>query len=224
LKVPIFIEASALRVLVLGGGSEAEKKARRFLSHGSPVTVYSLEFTGWLQEAGRSGALRLIRGDVRDRAAVSALIGEHDLVIYTVPGLPEEEEFAARECESRRRICILSTNAERTMAAMPIETRGAGMRIAVFSGGRSTLVAEIVADEIARCLSGRRDLEVLLEAMGRAKELLKRSVPDHRARMALYRELLGDRRLRELAARGDLEGAIRRAEEFAAEAGARTST
>ncbi|MGC8555986.1 MAG: precorrin-2 dehydrogenase/sirohydrochlorin ferrochelatase family protein [Conexivisphaera sp.] len=224
MKIPIFIEASALRVLVLGGGSEAEKKARRFLSHGSSVTVYSLEFTDWLAEAGRSGALRLVRGDVRDRAAVARLIGEHDVTIYTIPGLPDEEEFAARECESARKICILSTNAERTMAAMPIEVRAAGMRIAVFSGGKSTLVAEMAAGEVARCLSGRRDLEVLLEAMGHAKDLLKGAVPDHRARMPLYRRFLEDPVLKDRAARGDLEGAMRRVEELVEEARSWTST
>ena len=220
MKIPIFVEASHLRVLVLGGGSEAEKKARRFLEHGSSVTVYSLEFTDWLLEEGRAGRIRLIRGDVRDRPAVSSLIGSHDLVIYTIPGLPDEEDFVARECEAGRKLCVLSTNAERTMAAMPIEVRAAGMRIAVFSGGRSTLVAKLAADEISRCLAGRRDLEILLEAMGRAKDMLKERVPDHRLRMKLYRAFLEDGRLRELSERGDLDGALRRVEEMVEEVAA----
>jgi len=224
LKIPMFVEASALRVLVLGGGNEAEKKTRRFLGHGSSVTVYGLEFTDWLLKAGEDGGIRLIRGDIRERPTVSRLIDDHDLVIYTVPGLDDEEDFVARYCESRRKLYILSTNADRTMAAMPIEVRAAGMRIAVFSGGRSTLVSEIAADEIARCLSGRKDLEVLLEAMGHAKDLLKASMPDHRGRMKLYRKFLDDPLLRSLSARGDLEGALHRVEEMVEEARGWTST
>ncbi len=218
MKIPIFVEASSLRVLILGGGSEAEKKARRFLEHGSRVTVYSLEFTEWLREAAGKGRLRLVRGDARDLSTVLSLVESHDLVIYTIPGLPDLEGSLARACERMRRICILSTNAERTMAAMPIEVRAAGLRIAVFSGGRSTLVAELAADEIRRCLSGRRDIEVLLEAMGHAKDLLKARVPDHRRRMELYRAFLEDPELRDLSARGDLEGAMRRVEELVEEA------
>ena len=207
MRIPMYVEASMLRVLVLGGGSEAEKKARRFLEHGSKLTIYSLEFTEWLKDAGARGLIGILKGDVEDKESLLGLIGEHDLVIYTIPELPKVERFVRDECMRERKLFILATNADETMVAMPVEVRVDGLRVAVTSEGKSTLVARWVADQIGELLGGRRDIEVMLEAMWYAKRLMKEVGLDYRTRMPLYHRLFSDGDLWKAAKAGDLEEA-----------------
>jgi precorrin-2 dehydrogenase/sirohydrochlorin ferrochelatase len=209
MRIPMYVEAEKLRVLVLGGGEEAEKKARRFLEHGAKVTVYSLDFGDWLREAGEKGLVKLVQGDVMQRWDVERLIAGSDLVIYTIPEIPEAERFVKETCEKHRKLYVLATNAEETMVAMPIEVRAAGLRIAVTSEGKSTLVAKWAAEEISKCLEGRRDIELMLDVMWEAKKLMKSRGISYKDRIRLYRSLFGDERLRSAVAEGDKEKALR---------------
>ncbi len=208
MRIPMFVDVSGMNVLVLGGGEEAVKKTKRFLKYGARVTIYSLEFDEELSKLARQGAVRLIRGDVRDREALERLILENDLVIYTVPDLPEAEDWVIDVCRKGRKLYIISTDARKTQIAMPVETTGAGLRIAVTSEGRSTLVAKLVAEEISRYLEGRNDLELLLDVMTFLKEYMKKNKVHYKVRMEIYRKLFADERLRELVNRLDREGAI----------------
>ncbi len=207
MRIPMYVEASMLKVLVLGGGGEAEKKTRRFLEHGSKLTVYSLKFTEWLKDAGERGLIRIIEGDVKDEKNLLNLIREHDLVIYTIPELPRIEKLVHDRCIHERKLFILTTNADETMVAMPVEVHVDGLRVAVTSEGKSTLVAKWVADQIRESLDGRRDIEMMLEAMWYAKRLMKEVGLDYRTRMPLYHRLFSDGDLWKAVEAGDLDGA-----------------
>ena len=208
MRIPMFVDVSGMNVLVLGGGDEAVKKTKRFLKYGAKMTIYSLEFDEVLSKLAEEGAVKLVKGDVRDRETLERLIRESDLVIYTVPDLPEAEDWVIEVCKKGHKLYIISTDARKTQIAMPVETTGAGLRIAVTSEGRSTLVAKLVAEEISRYLEGRTDLELFLDVMTFLKEYMKKNGIHYKVRMEIYRKLFADERLRELISKLDKEGAI----------------
>lgn len=208
MRIPMFVDIDGMNVLVLGGGDEAVKKTKRFLKYGASMTIYSLKFDDELLKLGREGSVRLVRGDVRDRQTLERIIQANDMVIYTVPDMPEAEDWVIDICKKGHKLYIIATDAKKTQIAMPVETVGAGLRIAVTSEGKSTLVAKLVAEEINSYLKGRNDLKLFLDVMTFLKEYMKENKVHYKVRMELYHKLFADKTLRELISKLDREGAL----------------
>jgi precorrin-2 dehydrogenase/sirohydrochlorin ferrochelatase len=208
MKLPIYIDVEGYKVLILGGGYEATKKARRLLEYGADITIYSLEFTSELGEMADQGLIKIIYGDVRDLDVVEKLILGSDIVIYTVPNQDDIEDWVCRICKEHRKLYIISTNASVTQAALPVEMELHGLRFTVFSDGKSTLVALRALDLVRECLEDRKDLEVLLEAMYYLKVYMKERGVPYKVRMKLYRDMIRDERLLRYVRMGDVEKAL----------------
>jgi precorrin-2 dehydrogenase/sirohydrochlorin ferrochelatase len=214
MRIPMFIEMNGFRVLVVGGGEEGTKKARRFSEHGAEVRVMSMDFTDQLLEMERSGRVKLIRGDACDRNLLEKLIEESDLVVYTIGDRPDIERAVEEIAKRKRKLLNLATDADRTQVVMPIEERAGDIRIAVTSEGKSTLVVKEAAERVANFLREQRDIMAMLEVMGHLKKYMKeRKIPFDR-RMEVYRSAFRDEKLRELALT-DINRAIKYAESLA---------
>ena len=214
MRIPMFIEMNGFRVLVVGGGEEGTKKARRFSEHGAEVRVMSMDFTDQLLEMERSGRVKLIRGDACDRNLLEKLIEESDLVVYTIGDRPDIERAVEEIAKRKRKLLNLATDADRTQVVMPIEERAGDIRIAVTSEGKSTLVVKEAAERVASFLREQRDIMAMLEVMGHLKKYMKeRKIPFDR-RMEVYRSAFRDEKLRELALT-DINRAIKYAESLA---------
>jgi precorrin-2 dehydrogenase/sirohydrochlorin ferrochelatase len=214
MRIPMFIEMNGFRVLVVGGGEEGTKKARRFSEHGAEVRVMSMDFTDQLLEMERSGRVKLIRGDACDRNLLEKLIEESDLVVYTIGDRPDIERAVEEIAKRKRKLLNLATDADRTQVVMPIEERAGEIRIAVTSEGKSTLVVKEAAERVANFLREQRDIMAMLEVMGHLKKYMKeRKIPFDK-RMEVYRSAFRDEKLRELALT-DINRAIKYAESLA---------
>jgi len=214
MRIPMFIEMNGFRVLVVGGGEEGTKKARRFSEHGAEVRVMSMDFTDQLLEMERSGRVKLIRGDACDRNLLEKLIEESDLVVYTIGDRPDIERAVEEIAKRKRKLLNLATDADRTQVVMPIEERAGDIRIAVTSEGKSTLVVKEAAERVASFLREQRDIMAMLEVMGHLKKYMKeRKIPFDK-RMEVYRSAFRDEKLRELALT-DINRAIKYAESLA---------
>ncbi|MGY0287269.1 MAG: precorrin-2 dehydrogenase/sirohydrochlorin ferrochelatase family protein [Candidatus Methanodesulfokora washburnensis] len=214
MRISMFIEMNGFRVLVVGGGEEGTKKARRFSEHGAEVRVMSMDFTDQLLEMERSGRVKLIRGDACDRNLLEKLIEESDLVVYTIGDRPDIERAVEEIAKRKRKLLNLATDADRTQVVMPIEERAGDIRIAVTSEGKSTLVVKEAAERVANFLREQRDIMAMLEVMGHLKKYMKeRKIPFDK-RMEVYRSAFRDEKLRELALT-DINRAIKYAESLA---------
>jgi len=214
MRIPMFIEMNGFRVLVVGGGEEGTKKARRFSEHGAEVRVMSMDFTDQLLEMERNGRVKLIRGDACDRNLLEKLIEESDLVVYTIGDRPDIERAVEEIAKRKRKLLNLATDADRTQVVMPIEERAGDIRIAVTSEGKSTLVVKEAAERVANFLREQRDIMAMLEVMGHLKKYMKeRKIPFDK-RMEVYRSAFRDEKLRELALT-DINRAIKYAESLA---------
>ncbi len=209
MRIPLWIEASALDVLVVGGGRVGTRRALRFLEAGARVTVLSIEFSReLLEEAERNPRLRLVKGDARSVDLGSLLEGKHIVVI----AVPDEETVRLVWSEAKKRGVLVNdaTDASRTEVVVPYEAVlfNGGLRVAVTSEGRSGVTARHALEKIKRCLEGDRELETMLEALWWAKRYMKSVIPDGRARFPVYFEIERDPAFIEAVKRGDVEAAI----------------
>ena len=208
MRIPMYIDITDYRILVLGGGYEATKKVKRFIKYGPEILVYSLDFSEELKQLEKEGSIKLIQGDVREIDRIEKLVRNSDIVIYTVPSQDVIEKKVKEMCKKNRKLHIISTNAQITQVAMPVETEIHGLRFTAYSAGKSTLVALLALEEIKKCLTDKGYLAVLLEAMHHLKTYMKKREIPYRIRMEMYRRLIKDENLMKYVYDEDLEKAI----------------
>ncbi len=211
--MPLWVEASALRVLVVGGGGVGTRRALWFHDAGATVRVVSLEFSRELVEASqRSPRLELVKMDARS-PGVEEHVAWADLIVIAVP----DEEARRRVwalARKYRKLVNDATSAEETQVVVPFtaEVYGGGIKIAVTSEGLSGVAARWARDRARQCLEADRELRTLFEVMWRVKRVAKELVPEPKRRVRLYLEV------ERLLAEG---GALRQGVEAALELAAR---
>ena len=200
MKLPIFVEVSGLKILVVGGGEEAYKKARRFLNAGAYISILSLDFSeevAKLHESNRD-RVRLIKADARNHELLEKLIASSDIVISALNEAKEIDDAIIELSRKHGKLYILAGDAERTMGAMGIEGASGEIRFAVFTDGKSSLVAMEARDRIKGFLDQQEDLHEMLSQLGYMKQALKKSRVDPDTRIAIHREVFKDPRYRAL--------------------------
>lgn len=215
MKVPIFVDVEGLRVLVVGGGEEASKKTTRFVKAGAYVTVLSLEFSRELLEASKKyGGVKLLQGDARNTGVLEELVKGSDIVVSTLNDDKELDTVIIDLCRRHRKLYILAGDASRTQCGMGIEGSSGGIRFALYTDGRSSLVAMEARDRVARFLNDQRDLHVMLEVLGRLKRGLKEAGVRSEDRIRVHRAIFRDGEFRSAARANNLPLAVKRAEEM----------
>ncbi len=218
-RLPLWVEMSGRRVLVVGGGRVGTRRALMFRGAGAEVTVVGLGFSGELVERARGDpGLRLVEMDARDEARLEELVKWADIVVVATPS-SEVNDLAWRLARRHRRWVNDATDASRTEIVVPyrLSLLGGALEVAVTTEGRSGVVARHAKDKIRRCLEGDRELETLYEAMWRIKPVLKALIPDGRRRFPVYFEA-EKRVLEAIASGGGVEEALHAAARTVAEA------
>ncbi|AEM39212.1 siroheme synthase [Pyrolobus fumarii 1A] len=213
MRLPLWIEAKALNVVVFGGGKVGTRRALKFLDAGARVTVVSLEFSDeLLKAASASDRLCLIKGDARTIDLDSILKDAH-IVVIAVPD--EEARRIIWEAAKRNNALVNdATDAEATEVVVPYEASVNSIRVAVTTEGKSGVTARHALQKIVKLLENDRELATMLEALWWAKRYMKSVIPDGRARFPIYFEIERDPRFMEAVRRGDVEEAKRVAKEI----------
>lgn len=207
MRVPLFVEFRGKRVLVIGGGEVATKRALKFLRAGAHVRVISLEFTRELLELGRSEALDLIKMGIIDVESVRRHMRWCDMVVIATPNreLNSKLRSIARDM---RKLFNDATSSEETDIVVPFEAEVDGIRIAVTTEGMSGIVAKRVLLSMVNSLRSNHELLNMARVWFRVKSELKRRVEDAEVRLRLYSILDTDEEFNKLAREGLVEEAL----------------
>lgn len=203
MKVPLWVEASKLRVAVFGAGNVGTRRAKFFAEAGAQVTIVALSVSG-----DAPSDADIIVADLRAMPYERLLKRSHIVVIAV-----NDQELAKRIAEDAAKAGALindATNAERTDVVVPYRTRVAGIEIAATSGGAAGAAARLAIDVVQRCVEASH-IPTLYEAYSRAKAEAKRAISDVKRRLEFYDALIRDEEFMRMVARGDAEGATRRA-------------
>jgi precorrin-2 dehydrogenase/sirohydrochlorin ferrochelatase len=182
--LPIFIDFSGKKVVIFGGGSVGERKARYFA--GAGVTVVSREFTPCLEEMGRDGVVRLDRRSIGSDDLASLIEGAF-LVVAATGDKALNSEITRIAVERG----ILANNATGdSPAIIPSLIKKGDITIAISTGGRSPAMAKYLRKRLESSLGEDMGRMVKLQEM--VREALRPIEKDQRRRERILWEILED--------------------------------
>lgn len=132
---PLFMDLRNRQVLVVGGGSVAERKVESLIEAGAAITVVSPKLTPGLEERARSGSIRAFTREFAPRDIDDAL-----LVISAtdVPAIQEQVALAARA----RRILVNTVDSPQLCDfIVPAVVRRGDVIAAISTSGTSPALA-----------------------------------------------------------------------------------
>lgn len=145
---PLALDIRGQRCVIVGGGAVAERKARGLLASGGTVTVFAPEVTAGLAALAREGSLT----HERRSYAAGDLTGARLAFAAT-----NRREVNAAVTADARALGVLLSVADRPAEGhfiLPATSRRGGFTIAVFTSGRSPLLAALARDRLAANLTG----------------------------------------------------------------------
>jgi len=190
--IPLFVDCSARRIVIFGGGTVAARKAAYFSGH-AEVTVVSRSFVPAFDE------LTITRQE-RDLAAATAteldpLINGAFLVIAAVSD-PAINNRIGRLCKANG-ILFNNADGEPGDVVLPAVTGGEHYTIAISTHGASPAVARFVREELEDEFPA---LDAMIVLQERLRDALKKSEPEQRRRTVILRDVLEDPMVWELLA------------------------
>jgi len=198
-----------MKVLVVGGGKVGAKRANKFAELGASVTVLSLEFTQEIQHPN----VRKISGDARQ--IEEGFLSQFDVVITAT----NDQEVNRKICsmaKSLRKLCNDPTSPPDSNFIVPIYFDDGTIAVAVTTYGKSSLSSKYLL-ELVRQTVEESDVRSKVNAMYEVKKMLKAKVGDPSKRFKLYSTIFSDPTFQDSVEKGDMDGALRRAEEVVRE-------
>src|SRR5690242_13184537 len=195
--LPIFLEVSGRRCVVVGGGAVAARKVAGLLEAGAKVVVISPHLNDALAALARAGRIRHIKRvyQVRDM--------EGAMLVYAATDDAQLHRRLYDEAGSHGiLINVADVPSLCTFIAPAVMTRGA-LKIAVSTGGASPSMAARIVARLNRMFG--EEYAVTLELLRAARRRLRDSEPDITAR-AQKLSALAASRIPEYLRKGDLDG------------------
>ncbi|MEV8519319.1 siroheme synthase CysG [Dyella marensis] len=178
---PLFADLAGRRVLVVGGGAVAERKAAALLEAGAAVTVGALSATGTLQAWADAGRLELRLGGFQQ-----AWLDECWLVVAAT-GEPLLNRRIATLAERRRLFVNVVDDAQLCSFHVPAVIDRDPVTIAISSGGTAPVLARLLREGLESLLDPA--LGPLAALAARLRESIRARLPDLGARRRFYEQL-----------------------------------
>ncbi|MCU4139902.1 MAG: Siroheme synthase [Methanophagales archaeon] len=183
---PLFVDVSAKRIVVFGGGAVAERKVSRLLDAGAKeVEVYSLDFVKELEERCRRGEVKCRRCDLWSQSIEEIVEGAFLVLICTDDDALNEFIF---ECVSAKAPNTLVNYAQKGDVFFPAIVRKGDFTIAISTDGKSPAMARFVKQKVLNALCGEDENMLLLLSWLRGH--LKEAVSDEKRRREILNAVL----------------------------------
>jgi precorrin-2 dehydrogenase/sirohydrochlorin ferrochelatase len=216
MRIPLYIEFSGKKVLIIGGGGVGTARAKKFREAGAEIRVLSLEFSKELIKLSKDENVELIKGDAFNRNLLENLISWCDLVTVAIGDL-KINDTVIKLARKYKALVNLANDAERTEVVVPFEGEVNGIRFAVTTEGKSGVVARRVRDLFMETLKEDSESLYLLEAMHYLKKYMKSKDVPVQLRMKLYFVISADEEFRNLVNKGKVNEARKLAEKLVEE-------
>lgn len=202
--IPLMLDTSKLRVLVIGAGRVGIRKARYFAGSGAQLTLLSRSFTEHIPGAEHKTC------DIRDlnTAELETLIQRFDIIITALP-----------DAETNRRLTSLAaangiwhnSSDETGNFLIPAVFSEGDVTVAVSTGGKAPAVSAFLRDRLRETYPG---LNLMTDILADLKTELKTAEPDQQKRAAILRAVLSDEQIWAAVNKGDETAARTRAGSF----------
>ena len=184
MRIPLFIEASRLRVLVVGGGKVGTRRALKFHNAGAKVLVLAKEVSDEIKNAG----IQFMETEVNEEL-LKDILKDFDLVVIATNS-PQVNDMVYNVARKMNKLINDATDASRSDVVVPFEIEVKGMRVALTSEGVAGVAAHVAIELIKECLERSQLVDAIYSFMKEIKPWLKENVKDPRKRMPLYWNLV----------------------------------
>ncbi len=197
---PLFADLRGRRVLVVGGGAVARRKAEALLEAGADVLVGAAELRDTtLQEWADASRIALRRGAF----APDWLDGAWLVVAATDDADTNRAVVAA--ADARRILANVVDDAERSRFHVPARVERGPLQIAISSGGGAPMLARLVREKLETELDA--SFGALAQFLSERRARIRARWPDVTQRRRAFARLLS----------GPLQGLLRKGNRFAAQ-------
>ncbi len=202
MRIPLFIEASKLKVLVIGGGKVGTRRALKFHNAGAKVLVIAKEVSNKIKKAG----IPYIETNI-DEETLKRTLRDFDIVVIATNST-EINNMVYKIAKELGKLVNDATDASRSDIVVPFETEVNGIRIALTSEGIAGVAAHIAIKLIEECIRKSPLVNSVYKFMEEIKPWLKENVRDPRVRMPLYWNLVLNDEILKLLMSGKVEEAV----------------
>lgn len=202
---PVYLDLRGKRVVVIGGGEVAQRKAASLLDTGASVIVISPEVTPYLGALGDQKRIELrkrqyVRGDCTGA-----------VLVFSATDDPEVSRNVYREAIALGIFINTADQAALCSFIMPAVVQRGDIGIAISTSGTSPALASRLREKISKIVGP--EYERFAELLSRARSEIRRRVRDEQDRKQLHYRILNSDIMALLKA-NDLAGAERRLREL----------
>lgn len=197
---PAFLDLRGKRVLLVGGGDVAFRKAEALERTGCRMTVVSKgfepAFRNWLEKKGIPRHERPYRkGEAADYE-----------IVFSATDDPETNQAVAHDAAAAGKPVNVADEPELCSFFVPAVVRRGPLQIAVSTGGQCPGLARRIREDLEKRFPA--SYGILLARLGSIRTALKSSVSSERLRREILQRILDSRAVRE-ALSGDLRLLLR---------------
>ncbi len=184
-KYPIFLELSGRRVVVIGGGAVALRKAQSLLAAGARVVVVAEHIDDMLTIHSQAANAELVKSKYSKDYLVGAAL------VIAATNKPELNRRIYKDCQELEILCNVVDEPELCDFFVPAVVKRGDLQIAIGTDGHSPAYAGHIRKKLEQIFTDKHG-EFLAELKTLRKRIIE-EVPDPADRKALLGQLVDDK-------------------------------
>ena len=199
------------KIIIIGGGKEAQKRINSTLKQGCDITVISDTVNSQINKLIKDKKIKLIKQKITDIKFISKL--KPDMIITTTNDKKINQKII-NDAKREKIITYSSDNPEDSDFSNPsiIDFENI-VQIAIFTGGKSPIMSKKIKDrseKIFKKIITNEDIaQIKIQKI--ARKIAKKTIPNQEQRKECLRSIINDNEIDQLIKDGQMKKAEKRA-------------
>jgi precorrin-2 dehydrogenase/sirohydrochlorin ferrochelatase len=199
------------KIIIIGGGKEAQKRINSTLKQGCDITVISDTVNSQINKLIKAKKIKLIKQKITDTKFISKL--KPDMIITTTNDKKINQKII-NDAKRKKIIAYSSDNPEDSDFSNPsiIDFENI-VQIAIFTGGKSPIMSKKIKDrseKIFKKIITNEDIaQIKIQKI--ARKIAKETIPNQEQRKECLRSIINDNEIDQLIKDGQMKKAEKRA-------------
>lgn len=199
------------KIIIIGGGKEAQKRINSTLKQGCDITVISDTVNSQINKLIKAKKIKLIKQKITDTKFISKL--KPDMIITTTNDKKINQKII-NDAKREKIIAYSSDNPEDSDFSNPsiIDFENI-VQIAIFTGGKSPIMSKKIKDrseKIFKKIITNEDI-AQIKIQKTARKIAKETIPNQEQRKECLRSIINDNEIDQLIKDGQMKKAEKRA-------------
>ena len=199
------------KIIIVGGGNEAQKRINSVIKQGCHITVISDSVNSQINKLSKAKKITLRKQKISDTKFLSKL--KPDLVITTTDNKKINQKII-NDAKKKRIIAYSSDNPDESDFSNPAIINFENMiQIAIFTGGKSPAMSKKIKDrseELFKKIISKEDI-AQIKIQKRAREMAKEMITAQEQRREYLHSIINDNEIDQLIKDGQVKKAEKQA-------------